>query len=89
MALQPVLVKKYSDNFELIVVQIKIGDKDIRLITGYGPQESWTDEDQLPFFTSLEEEIFSAVYEGKSIIIAMDVNSKLGPDIIPGDPLSI
>ena len=89
IGLQPVLVKEYSDNFELLIVQIKAGNKDIIVITGLGPQESWRDEERLPFFTSLEEEISSAEYEGKSVIIVMDANSKLGPNLIPGDPHAI
>ena len=67
-------------------MQIRAGDKDIMVMTGYGPQEHWKDDERLPFFTSLEEEIASAEYEGKSVIIVMDANSKLGPQIIPGDP---
>jgi hypothetical protein len=49
VGLQPVLIKEYSDNFELLVVQITAADKDIRVITGYGPQESWNDNERLPF----------------------------------------
>ena len=43
-------------------------------------------EDKMPFFRSLEEEIVKAKLNGKSIYIQMDANSKLGPEIIPGDP---
>ena len=43
-------------------------------------------EDKMPFFRSLEEEIVKAKFNGKSIYIQMDANSKLGPDIIAGDP---
>ena len=86
VGLQPVLIKEYNEQFELLVVQITAAEKDIRVITGYGPQESWTDNGRLPFFTALEEEIVSAEYEGKSVLIAMDANSKLGPNYISGDP---
>jgi hypothetical protein len=86
VGLKPVLVKEYSDKFELIVVQIQAGNKEIRVMTGYGPQEHWSDNDRMPFYTALEEEISSAEYEGKSVIFASDINSKLGPTYIPGDP---
>ena len=89
VGLQPVLVKEYNTDFELLVVQIKAADKDILVMTGYGPQEHWRDNERLPFFTALEEEIASAQYEGKPIIVLMDANSKLGPNHIQGDPHKI
>ena len=83
--LQPFLIKEYSDAFELIVVEIKAATKEIRIMTGYGPQENWSLVDRLPFFLALEEEIVKAELAGKSIIIELDANSKLGPGLIPGD----
>ena len=84
--LQPVLVSEYSDKFELIVVEVQIGNKSIRVITGYGPQESWDSSERIPFFTALEAAIVSAELEGKSVIIAIDANAKLGQKYIPNDP---
>ena len=86
VGLKPVLIQEYSDTFELLVVQISVADKDICVITGYGPQETWTDDERMPFFTALEKEIASAELNGKSVIIAFDANSKLGPEHIPNDP---
>ena len=40
-------------------------------------------------FPSLEEEMASAEYQGKPIIVLMDANSKLGPNHIQGDPHEI
>ena len=40
----------------------------------------------MPFVATLEEDIMSAKMPGKSVIIQIDSNSKLGPDIIPNDP---
>ena len=37
-------------------------------------------------FVALELEIASAEFDGKSIFIELDANSKLGPGIIPQDP---
>ena len=85
-ALNPLLIKDYNEDFELIVVEVKINNREIRIITGYGPQEHWKESEKLPFFLALEEEIIKAELQGTSIIIEMDSNSKLGPDIIPGDP---
>ena len=83
--LKPVLIEEYSDQFELLVVEIKAGNRDIRIMSGYGPQENWPEADRKPFFLALEEEIIKAELAGKSVIIEMDANSKLGPSIISGD----
>ena len=87
-ALKPMLIKEYSEEFELIVVEIKVANKEMRIITGYGPQETWPEKERMPFFLALEEEISKAEMLGKSIILQMDANSKLGPEIIELDPHS-
>ena len=84
--LNPKLVEEYNEPYELIVVEIE-GNK--RIITGYGPQENWSEDKRLPFFISLEEEVVKAAVAGKSVIIEMDANSKLGPKYITGDPHKI
>ena len=84
-ALNPVLIEEYCDDFELLVVEIKISNRNIRVISGYGPQESWVESARMPFFLALEEEIVKAELAGKSILIELDANSKLGPELIPGD----
>ena len=85
-ALKPMLIAEYSEDFELLVIEITIRNKEIRVITGYGPQETWSDIERMPFFAALEEEIAKAEMLGKSMIIEMDSNSKLGKEIIPNDP---
>ena len=47
-------------------------------MTGYGPQENWSEEEKMPFFIALEEEISKAQMANKSIILELDANSKLG-----------
>ena len=85
-ALNPILIEEYSNDFELLVIEIKIKNKEIRLISGYGPQECWNESERIPFFAALEKEVAKAELLGKSIIIEMDSNSKLGTDWIPADP---
>ena len=80
------LIKAYGDDFELVVVEIKINNKEIRIISGYSPQETWNEADRLLFFLALEEEIIKAGLQGVSVIIEMDSNSKLGPEFIAQDP---
>ena len=87
--LNPHLIEEYNDPFELLVVEVVAGNKDIRIITGYGPQENWDEERRLPFFRTLEEEVIKAANAGKSVIFEMDSNSKLGTKFIPGDPYEI
>ena len=87
-ALKPMLIQEYNDEFELIVVEIAVSGKEIRIITGYGPQENWTEDEKMPFFTALEEEINKAEKLGKSIFLEMDANSKLGEEFIKNDPHS-
>ena len=84
--LKPVLVREYSDQFELLVVEITIGETKIRLFSGYGPKENWDENYRTPFFEALESGIASAELEGRSIIICMDANSKLGPEYIKRRP---
>ena len=56
-SLEPVLIEEYSEKFELIVTEVKISNKEIRIITGYGPQENWNDEDKIPFYVALKEKL--------------------------------
>jgi hypothetical protein len=85
-ALKPVLIIEYNETFELLVVEINVANKDIRIMTGYGPQENWAPKERIPFFEALEEKIIKAELAGKSVIIEADFNSKLGPNFIPNDP---
>jgi hypothetical protein len=84
--LNPKLIEEYSNDFELLVVEIDTKEENIRVITGYGPQENWEEERRLPFFIALEIEIEKATLAGKAVIIEMDANSKLGSKYIPEDP---
>ena len=84
-ALKPCLIEEYSSEFELLVVEFTVANKSIGIISGYGPQECWSEMERMPFFLALEQEIIKAELAGKSVLIEMDANSKLGPDLIPGD----
>ena len=84
--LKPKLISEYSDEFEILVVEVETVEKSVRIISGYGPQENLEEEKRLPFFVALEKEIEKAELAGKSIVIEMDANSKLGPKYIAKDP---
>ena len=48
-SINPLLINLYENEFELIVVETKIGRREIRFMTGYGPQEDWSDDLKAPF----------------------------------------
>ena len=85
VALKPVLITEYNEIFELLVVEIKIANKTICVLTGYGPQECWDESEKTPFYNALEENIAASELQGRSTIIAIDANAKLGPKFIQGD----
>ena len=63
-----------------------MNNKNIRIITGCGPQENWEESKRRSFFIALEAEIVKSEIAGKSVIVEMDANSKLGTKYIPNDP---
>ena len=83
--LNPKLIEQYKDNFELLVVEIELKQKKVRIISGYGPQENWPEEKRMPFFIALETEVEKATLAGRSVIIEMDANAKLGKKFIKED----
>ena len=70
-ALKPVLINELNDPFEIVVIEITVANKDIRVITGWGPQETWTPIERAPFFQALEQKIIKAELAGKSLILTM------------------
>ena len=84
-SLKPVLIREYSEEFELLVIEIMINNKQIRIISGYGPQETWPEPQRSPFFVALDSEFEKATIAGVEIISAMDANTKLGKEWIPKD----
>ena len=83
--LQPVLISEHDSTFEMLVVQVKVRNKEIPVITRYGPQENLSNKERMPVFTQLEEEIVSAKLANKAIIIQIDANSKLGNRMVSND----
>ena len=55
-------------------------------MAGYGPQMSDTKERKDQFWSYMKEEAMSANKNNKGLIIQMDSNSWVGPQIIPADP---
>ena len=84
--LDPVLVSTGSDETETMTIQIKVADKNIRIINGYGPQEDDTNNNILNYWHEVEAEVLKAKDENCMVIIQMDANAKVGKEIIKDDP---
>ena len=48
-SLNPFLISEKDESFELITIEINIGGKSIRIISGYGPQETWPEDQRRSF----------------------------------------
>ena len=88
--LQPVCVSDV-DEVEVLVVEGKVNNCNIRFINAYAPQEedsSGSKEELDDFFFRLDFEEKFAKLAGTLVCLELDANSKLGKDLIQGDPHS-
>ena len=83
-----------SDTTEVISVKIDVNKFEIRLIVGYGAQENdWQaklhylsqDERKKLLWDFLEVELKEAEIMEQGLVIQLDGNAHLGPNIIKGD----
>ena len=79
--IESTLVREGDDEKEAIVVQIEIGNKEVRIIVAYGPQENAKKEKKEAFWKFLEEESIKAELLGHGLIIQMDANVHGGAKI--------
>ena len=86
VSLDPVLVYEGDSECEVLVVQISLKQKDLRIIAGYGPQECAPVIVRETYRNTVEEQVVRANLAGTSVIIAEDANAKLGPSWIKNDP---
>ena len=84
--IEPVFISEGNDDTEILVIEVKLNGMQVRCINGYGPQESDSKERKQRFWERLSSEIEDADTNNKAIIIQMDGNLHLGPEILPGDP---
>ena len=92
--ISPILISNGCENVEMLVVQGKIGNYDMRIFNCYGPQE--ISQSQRPsseqqqivtqFWMEIENEVIKAKDEGCLVLIEMDANAKVGKNIINDDP---
>ena len=85
--LNPVLITVgQEEDAEILTVQAKVGNHDIRIINAYGPQEDDGNNEVYKFWQGIEEEIVSAKDENCLIILQLDANAKIGKENLKGDP---
>ena len=82
--LAPVLVS--SPDTEILVVQTKVGENEIRIINGYGPQEEDNVQSIHNFWQDIEKEIISAKEQNCKILLQFDANAKIGNEFLALDP---
>ena len=75
---------KMSEN--VLVTEADIGNKRVRYINAYGPQENALITEKADFISILDLEIQNAQDLGHFICIQMDGNAKFGDQVIRGDP---
>ena len=67
-------------------VAVLVGEVPIRVILGYGPQESAEKEKKDKFWEFVENEINLAEIQGEGIIFQMDGNLHAGDGLVKMDP---
>ena len=80
------LTREGGVDVECISVQVEVGQQEIVVVCGYGPQENASLAKKESFWQYLEREVEEASREDKLLVIQMDSNAWLGKNTIPGDP---
>ena len=83
--LSPALVNDGGEEVEAITVDIHVKNMTISITNAYGPQEYEKIEKKNAFWSYLHNEAQRAESNGKGFLLQGDMNSWLGPKIIPGD----
>ena len=84
--LESTLIREGDDETEVISVLVVVGKVPIRIVVGYGPQESASKEKKEKFWDFIEDEIGTAEREEQGLIIQMDGNLHAGNAINKDDP---
>ena len=83
--LQPAWVDQGDEEVEVLVVEVWVNEFPIRIVNGYGPQLSDSVERKRKYWNFLEKQVNNAIFAGAGLILQMDANCHLGPEIIDGD----
>ena len=85
-SLDPVLIHEGDAECEVLVVQVTLKCKPLRVIGGYGPQECSPLIVRENYRNTVEAQVECAYLAGCMVLIAEDANAKLGPELIANDP---
>ena len=85
-SLDPVLIFEGEAECEVLVVQVTLKSKPLRIIAGYGPQECAPRTVRETYRNTIEEQVECAYLAGCMVLIAEDANAKLGQELIENDP---
>ena len=80
------LLRDGGQEVECITVQVEVGNQEVVVVNGYGPQMVASQAKKEQFWEYLEREVEEAARDEKMLIIQMDANCWLGSNTIPGDP---
>ena len=83
------LIREGGEDVECLTVQVEVGQQELLIVCGYGPQENAGTTRKEDFWQYLEREVDEATREEKMLVIQMDSNAWLGRGRIPGDPNQI
>ena len=83
--LKPLFISDGGEGVEAVTIEIHVKFFAITVISAYGPQESAPIETKNAFWNYLSEEAHRSCTQGKGFILQGDLNSWLGPELIPGD----
>ena len=72
--------------YDILTIQFKIRDLQVRVINAHGPQEDESAVDILQFWLKIEEEVEAAKDNNCLVIMQLDANAKVGNTVIKNDP---
>ena len=83
--LNPALLRDGGDEADTITVDIHVQKMTISCTNAYGPQETAKTKTKDDFWKYLDDDAKRADKDGKGFLLQGDMNSWLGPKMIPGD----
>ena len=83
--LNPTFVCDGGEDVEVITVDIHLKDMAVSVISAYGPLENAAAHKKNAFWEHLSKQAQHAKSSGKGLILQGDLNSWLGPKLLPGD----
>ena len=93
--LKPILLKEGDDETEALSIQIEVTNLKIRLVVGYGAcgsdrqakkLEIEQKERKMKLWDFIEREAIEAESKAQGLIVQIDANAYVGPEIVENDP---